>query len=241
MSVSLAVGDIRRIAHGPMRKLFIGQFLNALGNGLTLALLIVYLSKVRDIPLGVATALLAWQAVLALLMSPISGTLVDRFGPRPILMGSVLVTAVGIFAYGHVESVGEAFAAMTVVAVAGAGIWGPSSALTARLVAPADRGTAFGFGFMLLNLGLGLGGLISSTIVDLTDPGTFTLLYTLTSMAYLALFVAVLSMGPVGGRPPPVSPWTPTARPPRPSNRRRVAGPTSCAIGPSCASRRRGC
>ena len=103
MSVSLAVGDIRRIAHGPMRKLFIGQFLNALGNGLTLALLIVYLSKVRDIPLGVATALLAWQAVLALLMSPISGTLVDRFGPRPILMGSVLVTAVGIFAYGHVD------------------------------------------------------------------------------------------------------------------------------------------
>ena len=91
MSVSIAVGDVRRIAHGPMRKLFVGQFLNALGNGLTLALLIIYLSRVRDIPLGVATALLAWQAVLALLISPISGTMVDRFGPRPILMGSVLL------------------------------------------------------------------------------------------------------------------------------------------------------
>jgi MFS family permease len=201
MSVSLAVGDVRRIAHGPMRKLFVGQFLNALGNGLTLTLLIVYLSNVRDIPLGVATALLAWQAVLALLISPISGTLVDRFGPRPILMGSVLLTAVGVFAYGYVDSIGQAFAAMTVVAVAGAGIWGPSSALTARLVTPADRATAFGFGFMLLNLGLGLGGLISSTIVDFDDPNTFKLLYTLTSLAYIALFVAVLSMGNVGGRP----------------------------------------
>ena len=121
MSVSLAAGDIRRISQGAMRKLFVGQFLNALGNGLTLALLIVYLSKVRDIPLGVAARSAAWQAVLALLISPISGTLVDRFGPRPILMGSVLVTAVGVFGYGHVDTVGEAFAAMTVVAVAGAG------------------------------------------------------------------------------------------------------------------------
>ena len=201
MSVSLAVGDVRRIAHGPMRTLFIGQFLNALGNGLTLALLIVYLSQVRDIPLGVATSLLAWQAVLALLVSPISGTLVDRFGPRPVLLGAVLVEAVGIFSYGHIDTVGSAFAAMTVVAIGGAGIWGPSSALTARLVAPADRATAFGFGFMLLNLGLGLGGLISSTIVDLEQPATFTRLYSLTALAYVALFVAVLSMGNVGGRP----------------------------------------
>jgi len=95
MSVSLAVGDVRRIAHGPMRTLFVGQFINALGSGLTLALLIPYLFKVRDIPFEVATALLAWQAVLALLISPISGTLVDRFGPRPILMGAALVTAGG--------------------------------------------------------------------------------------------------------------------------------------------------
>ncbi|HYN57032.1 MAG TPA: MFS transporter [Motilibacterales bacterium] len=201
MPVSAAFGDVRRIAHGPMRTLFVGQFLNALGNGLTLALLIVYLSKVRDIPLGVATSLLAWQAVLALLISPISGTLVDRFGPRPVLLGAVLVEAVGIFSYGQIDSTATAFAAMTVVAIGGAGIWGPSSALTARLVPSEDRATAFGFGFMLLNLGLGLGGLISSTIVDLEQPDTFTTLYTLTSLAYVALFVAVLSMGNVGGRP----------------------------------------
>lgn len=201
MPVSVAVADVRRIAHGPVRKLFIGQFLNALGNGLTLALLIVYLSTVREIPLGLATVLLAWQAVLALLISPISGTLVDRFGPRPVLLCAVLIEAVGVFAYGHVTTAGQAFAAMTVVAVGGAGIWGPSSALTARLVVPADRATAFGFGFMLLNLGLGLGGLISSTIVDLDDPSTFTLLYTMTSLAYIALFVAVALMGPVGGLP----------------------------------------
>lgn len=201
MSVSAATRDVRRIAHGPMRRLFTGQFLNALGNGLTLALLVVYLVEVRDIPTAVATSLLAWQAILALAISPISGTLVDRFGPRPILLGAVLVEALGVFSYGQVTSIPQAFLAMTIVAIGGAGIWGPSSALTARLVPSADRSTAFGFGFMLLNLGLGLGGLISATIVDVDDPSTFTLLYTLTSTAYIALFLAVLSMGNVGGLP----------------------------------------
>jgi MFS family permease len=218
MSVSAALRDVRRIAHGPMRRLFIGQFLNALGSGLTLALLITYLSEVRGIDLSVATGLLAWQAILALAFSPLAGTLVDRIGPRPVLLGAVLIEALGVFGYSRVTSVPEAFVVMTVVAIGGAGIWGPSSALTARLVPSADRATAFGFGFMLLNLGLGLGGLIGASIVDLDDPGTFELLYTVSALTFLALFVAVLSMGNVGRVPieeaeAPEEPAVPAAAP----------------------------
>ncbi len=201
MPAATALADVRRIARGPVRRLFVGQFLNALGNGLTLALLIVYLTQVRDLPVALATALLAWQAVLALLVSPIFGTLVDRFGPRHVLLVAVLIEAAGIYSYAHVDSAPSAFLAMSVVAIGGGGIWGPSAALTARVVAPPDRSTAFGFGFMLNNLGLGLGGLISTTIVNTADPSTFERLYTYTALAYVALFVAVLSMGDVGRVP----------------------------------------
>lgn len=201
MSVPTALSDVRRIAQGPMRTLFIGQFLNSLGSGLTLALIVVYLHSVRGIPVSTATALLAWQALLALAMSPLSGTLVDRFSPRPVLMGAILVNAVGLLAFAHVTTVAHAFLAMSIISVGGAGIWGPSSALIARLVPSEDRSTAFGFGFMLLNLGLGLGGLIGSTIIDIQRPSTFTLLYTLTSLTYIVYFLAVLSMGDVGRIP----------------------------------------
>ncbi len=203
VSVATSVGDVRRIARGPMRRLFVGQLLNALGNGLTLAWLVPYLREVRRLPFEVATGLLAWQAILALAVSPVAGTLVDRYGPRRVLMSGVLFAAVGVFAYGQIQtgSVPQAVAATTLVAIGGAGIWGPAAALTARLVPADDRPAAFGFSFMLLNLGLGLGGLISATIVDLQRPGTFELLYTLTALAYLLLFVAVLSMGDVGNRP----------------------------------------
>lgn len=198
MSATTTVADVRRIARGPVRRLYVGQFVKSLGAGMTLALLAVYLHEVRGISITVATSLLAWQAVLALLCSPAVGTLVDRFGPRRILMVGALMTALGTLAYGWIESTAQAFAAMTVVAIAGAAIWGPSSALLARLVRPEDRSTAFGFEFMLLNLGLGLGGLIGASIVDEERTETFTLLYSLTAASFVALFLAVLSMGDVG-------------------------------------------
>jgi MFS family permease len=201
MSVSLAVGDIRRIAHGPTRTLFIGLLLKAIGSGLTLSLITVYLVKARDLPVLVATLLLAWQALLTVAVSPVVGTLVDRKGPRPVLLAALLLEAGSMFAFGQVTTWQQAFVVMSVVSVGGAGIWGPTDALLARLVPSPDRSAAFGFQFMLLNIGLGLGGLISATIIDVNDPTTFEWLYALTALSFLALFVAVLAMGDVGGLP----------------------------------------
>jgi len=203
MSVSLAVADVRRIAHGPTRTMFIGLFLKSLASGLTLSLIVLYLSTVRDFPISVATALLAWQAVLALGVSPLVGTLVDRSGPRPVLLVALLIEAISLFALGQVTTWQQALLVMSVVAVGGAGIWGPTDALLARLVPSQDRSAAFGFQFMLLNLGIGLGGLIGATIIDIDRPSTFELLYALNALGFLAMFVAVLSMGDVGGLPAP--------------------------------------
>jgi MFS family permease len=201
MSVSAAFGDVRRIAQGPTRTLFLGLLLKSIGSGLTLSLITVYLKEVRHFPVMTATALLAWQAVVTLGVSPVVGTLVDRRGPRPILLAALLIEAASMLAFGWVTTWQQAFVVMSVVAVGGAGIWGPTDALLARLVPSPDRSTAFGFQFMLLNIGLGLGGLISATIIDVNNPTTFVWLYALTALSFLALFVAVLVMGDVGGRP----------------------------------------
>ena len=201
MSMSAAFGDVRRIAHGPTRTLFVGLLLKSIGSGLTLSLITVYLKEVRDFPVLIATLLLAWQALLTLAVSPVVGTLVDRRGPRPVLMVALLIEAASMLAFGQVTTWPQAFLVMSVMSVGAAGIWGPTDALLARLVPSEDRSTAFGFQFMLLNIGLGLGGLISATIIDVNDPTTFEWLYALTAVSFVALFVALLVMGDVGGRP----------------------------------------
>ncbi len=201
MPMPEALADVRRVAQGPMRRLFLGLFVKSVAAGLTLSLLVVYLHLGRDFSVKEATVLLAWQAVLVLVLSPLVGTWVDRFGPRPVLLVALLVEAAGLYAFGQVTTPPQAFLVMSVVAAGAAGIWGPTDALIARLVPSADRSTAFGFSFMLFNLGLGLGGLISATIIDTSDPRSFELLYQLTALGYLAMFLAVLSLGPVGGVP----------------------------------------
>lgn len=195
------LSQVRVVWTTQMRRLYLGQFLSAIGNGMTLSLMVLYLSQVRGIPVGKATALLALQALLSLVISPPIGTLVDRFGPRPVLLTALIVEAGGIFALGRATTLPAAAACIAVIAVGGAGTWGPFNALVARLIPAEHRPTAFGLSFMLLNLGLGVGGLIGATIIDVARPSTFVVLYTVNAASYVASVVAVLSLGNVGGRP----------------------------------------
>ncbi len=192
-------GDVRGVLHGPFKILAVGRFLDSLGSGLTMSLLVVYLAEVRGLPILTATLVLSWMAVIGLAATPIAGTLTDRFGPRPVMLIAVLVEGVGTMLIAFVTDAVSAFAVATVIALGASGIWGPISTLTARIVEPEQRPTAFAVSFMLLNLGLGLGGLIAATIVDISRPETFMRLYFIDAITYLALWVAVLRLRGHGG------------------------------------------
>lgn len=169
----------------------VGMLLSSVGSGLTISLLVVYLSSVRGIPTAVAGLVLSWMAVLGLAISPLAGTLIDRVGARQVLLVALLIEAVGVGLYATVTTVPQAFAVATVSAIGGAAIWPAQSALIAHLTDEAGRQRAFGVQFMLLNLGLGIGGLIGAAIVSVQRPETFVTLYLLDAATYL-LYIGVL-------------------------------------------------
>ena len=175
-----------------IRRVLLGNALSAIGSGLTLPLLIVYLGQVRDLGTAVGGLVVAYTAVVQLLLLPVGGVAVDRFGPRPVLMAGLLVEAAGVALLGRVTSAAMAFGVASVVAAGGAFIWGPQSALLGRLTTAETRQRVFGIQFMLLNLGIGVGGIVAATVVDVADPGTFEMLYLLDAGTYL-LYVAVLA------------------------------------------------
>lgn len=174
-----------------VRKVLLGNALSAIGSGLTMPLLIVYLAQVRGLGTGVGGLVVAYVALVSLVLLPLSGVSVDRFGPRPILMLGLLVEAVGVALLSVVDSAPTAFAVATVVALGGSFTWGPQSALLGRLTVPEQRQRVFGIQFMLLNLGIGIGGVAAALLVDVEDVSTFTTLYLLDAATYL-LYVAVL-------------------------------------------------
>jgi len=195
----VAEGSIRAVLTPSLTRMLAGIGATAFGGGLTMALFVVYLHSVRGFPLQTAGLVLTYQALLGLVLAPLVGTVVDRIGPKPVLLVACLVEAVATFAFGLVTSVPQAVGVATVMAVGNAGTWPPQAALLSRLAPPEHRQRVFGLQFMLLNLGLGLGGLVGASILDVTRPATFSAMYALNASFYVFYLVAVASLRGVTG------------------------------------------
>lgn len=184
-----------------IRRVLLGNFLSQLGSGLTFALLVVYLGQVRGLGTAVAGFVIAYMAVISLLLMPLNGTAADRFGPRPVLMFGLVVNAAGAALLPFVTSELSAFAVATVITTGGAFTWGPQSALLGQLTEPEQRQRVFGISFLLLNLGLGLGGVFSALIASTDRPDSFTILYLIDAVSYLAYLAVIVPMRGVGVGP----------------------------------------
>ena len=176
-----------------VRRIFLGFGFSALGSGLTMPFLFVYLAEVRGFPTPTVGLIFAFMGLVGLCLSPIGGSLIDKFGPRPVMISGLVVEASSVVAIGYVEQVWQGFALATVMVAGTIGLWPASTAMLTRLVPIEAREQVYGVNFMLLNAGLGVGGLISALIVDVTSVESFQLLYLIDGLSYL-VYLAVLML-----------------------------------------------
>lgn len=182
------------------RRILVGTLFSAIGRGLTLPFLLVYLTEVRGLQAGQVGLLVGWMGAVALALAPLGGSLMDRFGARPVVLPLFLVEAIGTGSLAFVDSTLTAFLALTTIAVGGAALWSGQTTILAALVTPAERQRTFALSFTLLNLGIGAGGVISAALVDVTRPGTFQLIYAGDAISYLIPGLILLSLRSVGRR-----------------------------------------
>ncbi|MFI5626722.1 MFS transporter [Nocardioides sp. NPDC051685] len=180
--------------HSPTQaaRVLTGFAFASLGNGLTLPFLYVYMAQVQDLGSSTAGWMFAWMGVVGLLAAPGVGSLLDRFGPRAVLLGALLVESISIGSLGFVDGTVPTMAVLAGVVVGASPLWPGTTTLLAGQVAPEDRERAYGFAFLGLNVGIGLGGLVSAFLVDVDRPETFQVLYLCDAVAYLA-YAAVLA------------------------------------------------
>ncbi len=178
----------------PVRRVLGGIAMNAAGGGLTLSLLMVYLTQVRGIAVSTAGLVLAWESVIGLLVIGPVGTLIDRLGPVRLMLPGIVLQAVGVVGWSLVHSATGAFVVATATSITGATIWPSQSTLLAQLTDPQVRDRVFGLSFMFLNLGFGIGGLVSALVVRDGDATRFEWLYRIDGLTYLTLAAAVLAV-----------------------------------------------
>ena len=180
-----------------MQRLFVGFAFSALGSGLTMPFLYVYLAEVRDIPTATVGWMFAWMGLLGFVTAPIGGSLIDRYGPRPVMVGGLVVEATCTALLGYMETVTQGFVLASFIVVGTVGLWPAATAMLTRLVPPSAREKVYGMNFMLLNAGLGVGGVISALIIDTDSVASFQRLYLIDGATYLA-YIAVLVTLPRG-------------------------------------------
>ncbi|MFD1933068.1 MFS transporter [Nonomuraea mangrovi] len=175
------------------------------------------------------TSLLVLGGLLALydgaevLLKPVFGTLADRVGARPVLLGGLLAFAAASALYAVADSPGWLWAARLGQGAAASAFSPSASALVARLNPATAHGRAFGgYGFYK-SIGYTLGPLLGGVVVW---AGGLSLLFAI--MAVLGLVVAGWSAVAVPAVPP-----LPRARQTVLDLARRLASPAF--LGPTAA------
>jgi len=176
------------------RKLVIGMCLNAIGGGMTLSLLLVYLHDMRGFTNTFGGLLLSYGAIVSIVASTPMGALVDRIGPKKVMIAGLICNSAAAFSLSLVETHFQAILALTFINIAAQAVWPSQSVILTRLTPEVDRPKIFGFNFMLLNLGLGMGGLLSSLIIQKGDLLSFQIMYWVDSATFLVYLMIVLSL-----------------------------------------------
>ncbi len=173
-----------------------GDFVSAIGSGLTFPCLFIYAHRVRDLSYGTAGLVVSSIALASLIGNPVGGALADRWTPRRALMAGLAVAAAGSVALALAQTAAALFGAAGLLGLGVAVIWPAQDALLASLVGPAERSAVFSVRHACMNAGLGLGALGAAAVVSVTHPGSFVAVYLADAASFLAFLPVLARLGP---------------------------------------------
>ena len=178
----------------------LGIFLNYLGYGAVLPFEVIYLHDARGFSLGFAGVVVGLLTGVAVVVAPLAGPLIDRFGARAVATGAGVALAAGYAGLGFAHSPAQALTAAA-LAGAGNGALNPSqSTLLATLAAPQLRHRATAVSRVASNAGIGIGGALGGVVASAGLPG-YMRLFLINAATYLIYVFVLAAVVRDGARP----------------------------------------
>ncbi|GCE29832.1 MFS transporter [Dictyobacter alpinus] len=156
--------------------LVVAFLLDALGTGLYLPFSLLYFQKIAGLALPAIGVTLTLATVLTLPMNPITGTLVDRFGGKPLVVASQILQAIGFLGYLIVHSIPLFFGTTLLVAAGNRVFYASCTALIAEVADITERDRWYGFVGATQSVGTMAGGLLAGFIVTLGGDSGYRVL-----------------------------------------------------------------
>jgi hypothetical protein len=174
------------------------------GSGLFLPLALVYVTRDLGLPLGTAGAMVALGTLAGLAIPPLAGRLVDRTGPRPVVIAAQLIQALGAAGYLAARDAGAVLLAAAALAAGQQLFYSSLFALISDVAGnvPSDR--PFAVANMVRAASFGLGGLAGAGLLTSAGVASARLAVGADSLSFVlcALLLAGLVRLPRGPLPP---------------------------------------
>jgi MFS family permease len=171
----------------------VGGLTNSFGNGVVFPFLAIYLHNVRGFGIATAGIAIAISSVSQLVSGVAIGPVIDKLGARRVLGAGLIVQAAGFGLLPLVRAPWHAYALLAFEGIGSAAFWPSQSTLISRLTPSARLHAAFAQQRVTMNLGVGLGGLTGGFIASVRSPTSFTVLFVLDGLTFLA-YVLVLGL-----------------------------------------------
>ncbi|HZC35453.1 MAG TPA: MFS transporter [Chthoniobacterales bacterium] len=173
----------------PLATILLIVFIDLIGFGMIIPILPLYAEGFGALEWQIGL-LLASYSFMQFLASPVLGAISDRFGRKPVLLCSLLGSAISYILMANAHSLLVLFAARIIAGICGASV-GTASAYIADITPPENRsrrigliGAAFGVGFVL---GPAIGGLLS--LLSVAAPFWFAALVALANALAVIAFL----------------------------------------------------
>ncbi len=152
-------------AHGH-RLFLVAMIIDALGSGIFLPFTLLFFVQAAGLPLVKVGIAVSAASAVSLPATFLFGWVVDRCGPRGLLVlanaGRCLVYA----CYQLIHSAPELFVAVLAASLCDKAYWSAHRPFVAAISVPGERGRWFGVISALRNLGLGLGALAGGVLIS---------------------------------------------------------------------------
>jgi MFS family permease len=169
-----------------------GIFLSMLGYGAVFPYEVIYLHEERGFGLPLAGFVVGLLSGVAVVVAPVAGAVIDRFGARATAAGAGLALAAGYAVLAFATTPAVAVLAACLAGIGNGALQPSQSALMAALAPRELLQRASGVSRVAVNSGLGLGAAIGGVVAGLGGFVALFLANAVTYLVYLAILVAAV-------------------------------------------------
>lgn len=181
-------------AIGEHRRFVTAIVADTVGSGLFMPITLLYFLAMTDLSLVQIGSALSLSALLTMPGAFVIGSLVDRFGPRRMMLIGNLVQAVGMLAYLWADSLLVVALWTTLLNLGRQSFWGSFGNVVTAISAPGERELWFGFLQAVRNLGYSVGGVLAGIALQIGTDIAYQSVVVVNAVTFVLAFVLLLDV-----------------------------------------------